>query len=160
MKKYRNNGVIGAILDEYEKALTELEHIIINLTIEDLVTVVDRKTEDPDCKSIQTILTHIINSGYVYVIEIRKSFGEKIDFVKHKTYDTPEHYIFELKKMFQYNEQLFNDYPNSNIEVYDPEKKIVVSWGQRYDIEQLLEHAIVHILRHRRQIERFIIELI
>jgi len=27
-------------------------------------------------------------------------------------------------------------------------------WGQRYDLEQLLEHAIVHVLRHRRQIER------
>ena len=25
----------------------------------------------------------------------------------------------------------------------------------RYDAEQLLEHAIVHILRHRRQIEKF-----
>jgi hypothetical protein len=29
-------------------------------------------------------------------------------------------------------------------------------WGQTYDLEQLLEHAIVHILRHRRQIERFV----
>ena len=29
-------------------------------------------------------------------------------------------------------------------------------WGVRYDLEQLLEHAVVHILRHRRQIEKFI----
>jgi hypothetical protein len=29
-------------------------------------------------------------------------------------------------------------------------------WGANYDLEQLLEHAIVHILRHRRQIERFL----
>jgi uncharacterized damage-inducible protein DinB len=27
-------------------------------------------------------------------------------------------------------------------------------WGVTYDLEQLLEHAIVHLLRHRRQIER------
>jgi hypothetical protein len=27
-------------------------------------------------------------------------------------------------------------------------------WGVTYDLEQLLEHAVVHILRHRRQIER------
>ena len=33
--------------------------------------------------------------------------------------------------------------------------KMKVSWGQEYDLEQLLEHAIVHILRHRRQVERF-----
>jgi len=30
------------------------------------------------------------------------------------------------------------------------------SWGENYDFEQLLEHAIVHILRHRRQIERLL----
>lgn len=29
-------------------------------------------------------------------------------------------------------------------------------WGVTYDLEQLLEHAIVHVLRHRRQIEKFI----
>jgi uncharacterized damage-inducible protein DinB len=29
-------------------------------------------------------------------------------------------------------------------------------WGVIYNLEQLLEHAIVHILRHRRQIEKFI----
>ena len=27
--------------------------------------------------------------------------------------------------------------------------------GQVYNIEQIAEHAIVHILRHRRQIEKF-----
>ncbi len=29
-------------------------------------------------------------------------------------------------------------------------------WGVRYDLEQLLEHAIVHVLRHRRQIEKLL----
>ena len=28
------------------------------------------------------------------------------------------------------------------------------NWGTKYDLEQILEHAIVHVLRHRRQIER------
>jgi hypothetical protein len=27
-------------------------------------------------------------------------------------------------------------------------------WGPTYNLEQMLEHAIVHILRHRRQIEK------
>lgn len=156
-KKYRNNGAIGAILDEYEKALTELEHVIIDLTNEDLITIIDNKTEDSDCKSIQTILTHVIRSGYNYVIEIRKSFGKKIDFVEHRTFSTTKQYRLELKEMLKYNEQLFNDYPNLNLEEYVSGKKILVKWGQRYDIEQLFEHAIVHILRHRRQIEKFLI---
>ena len=29
-------------------------------------------------------------------------------------------------------------------------------WGTVYDFEQMFEHAIVHILRHRRQIDRFL----
>ena len=36
--------------------------------------------------------------------------------------------------------------------------KMRVRWGPVYDLEQMLEHAIVHILRHRRQIERFLTE--
>jgi uncharacterized damage-inducible protein DinB len=158
-KQYRDNGAIGAILDEYEKSLTELEHVIVDLTTEDLTTIVDHKTEDSDCKSIQTILTHVVSAGYNYAIEIRNSLGEKIDFTEHKTLLTAEQYSSELKEMFRYNEQLFNDYPNLNIEEHNSEKKILVRWGHRYDIEQLFEHAIVHILRHRRQIERFLMRL-
>ena len=61
--------------------------------------------------------------------------------------------------MFKYNEKLFSDYPNVSIEEFNNDKKIKVRWGQSYDVEQLYEHAIVHILRHRRQIERFIQKL-
>jgi hypothetical protein len=45
------------------------------------------------------------------------------------------------------------------LEELDNEKKILTRWGQVFDYDQLLEHAIVHILRHRRQIERFKIML-
>ena len=30
-----------------------------------------------------------------------------------------------------------------------------VRWGSRYDPEMLLEHAVCHVLRHRRQLERW-----
>ena len=159
MKQYRNNGAIGAILDEYEKSVEELKKVLTNISNEQLTTIVDNKTSDPDCKSIQTILTHVIRAGYCYVIEIRKSVGEPIDYVERKTFDSIEQYKSSLDKMFKYNEQLFKDYPNLIIEEKELNKKIKVAWGQHYDIEQLLEHAIVHILRHRRQIERFLIIL-
>jgi len=159
MKKYRNSGAIGAILDEYEKAITELQSLLNKVSNKDLITIVDVKTEDSDCKSIQTVLTHIVRSGYCYIIEIRKSLGEQIDFVEKRTLNSIEEYQNELKKMFKYNEKLFEDYPNLRLEETNLKKKILVKWGQQYDVEQLLEHAIVHILRHRRQIERFLIKL-
>ena len=124
-----------------------------------MITIVDEKTEDSDCKSIQTVLSHIVRAGYCYIIEIRKSLGEQIDFVEKRTLNNVAEYQNELKKMFKYTEKLFEDYPNLRLEETDREKKILVKWGQQYDVEQLLEHAIVHILRHRRQIERFLIKL-
>ncbi len=159
VKRYRNTGAIGAILDEYEKSLRELKTILRDVTDTELTTIVDSETKDPDCKSIQNILTHVIRAGYCYIIEIRRALGEKIDYSENKTFTTIKSYLEELDAMFQYNEQLFIAYPNLNIEETNPKKKITVRWGQQYDIEQLMEHTIVHILRHRRQIERFLIQL-
>ena len=159
MQKYRNNGAIGALLDEYEKAIGELKTVLADVSPNELTTIVDHKTEDPDCKSIQTILTHVIRSGYCYIIEIRRHLNEKIEFVEREILLSVEEYQEELVNMFRYSERLFDDYPNLNLETMENDKKMIVRWGQVYDVEQLFEHAIVHILRHRRQIERYLIEL-
>lgn len=159
MKQFRNTGAKGALLDEYEKALNELKDLIASITSTELTIIVDAQTTDPDCKSIQTVLTHVIRAGYNYVNEIRKSQGETVSFYKSEVLHSTNAYIEALDTMFKYNVALFNAYPNIEIETLDDTKKMFVSWGHRYDIEQLLEHAIVHILRHRRQIERFLIDL-
>lgn len=159
MKKYRDNGAIGAILDEYEKALLELQDLIVDISSEELSVIVDKKTKDPDCKSIQTILSHVVQSGYAYIIYVRKAKGEKIEFPEKVLLPTTSDYHAALQTMFKVNEQLFVDYPNLKIEELNNGKKIITNWGQIYDVEQILEHAIVHILRHRRQIERFLIKL-
>jgi len=156
---FRNNGAIGALLDEYEKILIELQNVISTISKEELIKIVDENTKDPDCKSIQTVLTHVISSGYYYAIVIRKYLEESINYKEEIILNSVEEYSAELQEMFQYYVQLFEDYPNIEIEVYDNNKKIVTRWGQRYDVEQLLEHAIVHVLRHRRQIEKFIVKL-
>ncbi len=151
----RNNGAIGALLDEYEKAIKELKVVIQNVTPDDLVLVLDNETKDKDCKSIQTILSHVVESGYNYAVVIRKWLGEELEYKNKESLYSVVDYNFALDKMFEYNEELFNNYPNIQLEEYNPNKKINVRWGQIYDVDQLFEHAIVHILRHRRQIERF-----
>ncbi len=157
--QFRNNGAIGALLDEYEKSIIELQDVISSISKEELVIIADKITEDPECKSIQTVLTHVINSGYYYAIVIRNYLGESINNKEEILLNSIEEYSVELQKMFQYNVQLFEDYPNIEIEVHDKNKKILTRWGQRYDVEQLLEHAIVHVLRHRRQVEKFLIKI-
>lgn len=156
--KFRTNGASGAILDEYEKSINELISVISNISDDQLIKIMDTETTNEECKSIQTILSHIVQSGYTYAIEVRRWMGEDIFYKEVQLLPSSNEYALALIEMFAYNEKLFNDYPNLVLEEYDPSKKIKVRWGQSYDVEQLFEHAIVHVLRHRRQIEKFISE--
>jgi len=159
MKTYRDNGAIGALLDEYEKAYLELDVLISSVSPSQLIEIVDPHTEDQDCRSIQTILSHVIQAGYTYVVETRKSLGEQVDYYSPGLLNSIPEYQTALKRMFEYNLALFADHPNIQLEHYNPNEKFTVRWGQLYDVEQIMEHAIVHILRHRRQIERFLLKM-
>ncbi len=159
MKVYRDNGAIGALLDEYEKAILELIETIASISEQELTTIVDKTTDDPTCRSIQTILSHVVRAGYTYTIEIRQHLGEEIDHRTDVSLGSSLAYQEALLTMFQANVALFEEYPTIVLEEHEQAKKKHVRWGQYYDVEQLMEHAIVHILRHRRQIERFLIRL-
>ena len=153
--KYRSNGAKAALLDEYERSINDLKKVIEDIAPNELSIIVDPHTKDQDCISIQSILTHVVRAGYTYSIEIRKYQGEQLDYKKRRTLNSAQSYISALDSMFDYCEKTFNLYPDLSIEEYDEKNKMKVAWGQNYDVEQLMEHAIVHILRHRRQIERF-----
>lgn len=157
--KYRNNGAKGALLDEYERAVQELKNLLSEVSKVELIAIADSETDDLDCISIQSILTHVISASYNYVVEIRRSQGENLEKKPKVILDSIPAYIQGLEAAFSFNVSLFDHYPNLKLEENDPRKKMKVSWGQSYDTEQLLEHAIVHILRHRRQIERFLLKL-
>lgn len=154
-KEFRNNGAIGALLDEYEKALNELIETINDISEKELAKIIDFETDDEDCRSIQSVLAHVVQSGYTYAIEVKKWLGEKVDYRNKILLKTVKEYQLALNQMFNFTETLFNDYPNLKLTEFDEKQKIKVRWGQAFDIEQLMQHAIVHILRHRRQIEIF-----
>jgi len=147
---------ITALLGEYKKALDELIRVIKPLDDIRLAVVVDHETTDPDCKSIQTVLTHVVRSGYGYTVYIENFLGHNKTRPERVTLSSADQYIDQLNAVFEYCLNFFRNNPNLAIEEMDNSKKINVDWGQQYDIEQLMEHAIVHILRHRRQIEHFI----
>lgn len=124
--RYRNNGAIGALLDEYEKSVAELKHVIVDLTSVELTKIVDPETKDKDCRSIQTILSHVVESGYTYVIEIRKSLEEDIGYAKKEKFDSIDEYIIARDKMFKFNEKLFQDHPAIKLEDFSCDKKFTV----------------------------------
>ncbi|MEO8516775.1 MAG: DinB family protein [Flavobacterium sp.] len=152
---HNRQGAIGAILDEYSKAIIELQEVIKNITPSDLTTIVDQTTQNPDCKSIQTILTHVVGSGYSYSIYIQELKNSSARIRQKNTRESASDYIDDLNSVLAFTFETFSDFEDHEFEEFEVVKKIKTSWGQIYDIEQIMEHAIVHILRHRRQIEKF-----
>jgi hypothetical protein len=152
-KKYRK-GAIGALMDEYERATVDLKNLIGQIAESDFIKIIDSDTKDEDCKSVQTIISHVINSGYSYSNYIRDWFSIPKSSPARRLYSKYE-FILELNKMLAYtSETLEGKWKFSDDEIQ--KIKMIVQWGPQYDLEQILEHAIVHILRHRRQIEKFI----
>ena len=154
MEKLFRKGAIGALTDEYEKALNELKGLLIQIPDAEFQKVYNEKT-DVDFQSIRNIVLHIINSGYGYANHIRKRFGNSYVVPQIAIKET-EQGIFKLDKMFEYTVETFEDKWHLT---YDELMNTIIktSWTT-YDLEAIIEHAIVHILRHRLQIEKMIVE--
>jgi uncharacterized damage-inducible protein DinB len=151
--KFRKGG-IGALMDEYERAANEFKNLVEKITEQEFIKIVDPETKDEDCRSVQTIISHVINSGYSYANYIRDWYSINKSSPNRRLYLKKE-FANEFDKMVTYTSStLEGKWEFSDNEI---QKVImIVRWGPQYDLEQLLEHAIVHILRHRRQIEKFI----
>jgi len=153
MKKNYREGAIGAGMDEYERAAEELKNLVGNISESDFVKIVDAETKDEDCRSVQTIVSHVINSGFGYANYIRDWFSIPKSSPERRLISLND-FSMEVDKMLAYTSETLQDkweYSDEEIQ----KVKMVVRWGPQYDFEQLIEHAIVHILRHRRQIEKF-----
>ncbi|MFY9557887.1 MAG: DinB family protein [Blastocatellia bacterium] len=155
MKTYRK-GPIGALMDEYERASSHLKLLLRDISEEQFIQVLDSRTDDEQCRSVQTIITHVVGAGYGYADYIRKYFAIGPTSPVRKMLQRREAEA-QLDAMLDYTARSLE----GRWEMTDDEIAGVVidsSWGVRYDMEQLLEHAIVHVLRHRRQIERLLQE--
>ncbi|MET0649522.1 MAG: DinB family protein [Pyrinomonadaceae bacterium] len=153
MRESYREGAVGALMDEYERAVWELQRLIERTNEEDLALVVDQETRDDDCRSVQTIVSHVVNSGYGYADLLRKQFSLPSTRPPKALLSRGES-LEQLDAVLAYTtETLEGRWRMADEEISGA--VINTGWGVRYDIEQLLEHAIVHVLRHRRQIEKF-----
>ena len=149
-------GSVGSLMDEYERAAFELKFILQNVGEEDYTRIADAETKDEDCRSIQTVMNHVVRSGYGYANYIREQFSMKIELFENRWF-THQEIGEEIDKMLAYTIETLD----GNWELSDKEmNKIVIKSAENFTetLEQLLEHAIVHILRHRRQIDKFLLK--
>lgn len=141
-------------MEEYERAAAELVAVIDALTDEEFELVRDRETGDDDCRSIQTVAVHVVRAGYGYAVLLRRAWGIEDRPPWPRTLARRDVYE-RIAEMLDYTrDTLDGRWQISEGEA--AELRIEAPWGPVYDLEQLLEHAIVHVLRHRRQIERFL----
>src|SRR4030095_13591060 len=154
--KQELTGTIGALLDEYKKAINELISVVKSLNSKEILAIKDDKTTDQNCRSVQTILTHVVYAGYGYTNFIENHYGSKKERRPRQFFENADDYIQELNGMFDDCQNFFMEHAGIELEEYDASKKILTHWGQVYDIDQMMEHAIVHVLKHRRQIQRFV----
>ena len=155
MNTTRKQNAVFAFLDEYKKAINELKFTIAELNEKEITEILDKETLNPECSSIQRILTHVISSGYSYCIYIQNHRNINSIRPEQKFRSSAKEYLNDLDNIIAFTNETFSNIYDDELEEFNGSDKIATKWGQAYDIEQMLEHSIVHILRHRRQIENF-----
>jgi len=153
--KYKfRSGALGALMDEYERAADDLKDIIEKTSQKNFEKIIDNSTSDEECRSIKSIINHVVAAGYRYANQIRIMLGIKPYIPEYKI-ETPLEAIRGIDKVLILTANSVEGKWNLTSEEIN-ETLQETKWGF-YNIEMMFEHAIVHILRHRRQIEKFLL---
>lgn len=149
------SGSLRAVLDEYARAICEYESVIMSIP----AGAYSQRTllSDDEFAIVADIARHVVGAAHSYAFHISRAL-DNLDgpFPKREfTVETREAAVAALWEAFDHMVEVLErikDWSDSK----QAEVRFVSRWKQPYDIEQMLEHAIVHILRHRRQLERWI----
>ncbi len=155
LKEPGRAGVFGALMDEYARAAEDFCRVIEAMPPERFLA---DPAADPRGFSPRVMCAHAIAAGHRYSDYIRKARG--MEFVERYELDpeqlqSPSEVRPRLREVFAYTEDSLAGLQGL------PEEEVAritfqVRWGPTYDPEMILEHAIVHLLRHRRQVERWL----
>jgi hypothetical protein len=148
-------GPFGALMDEYAKAAAEFCAVLDGFAGARYASA--RPRNDEDTRTPRALSAHVVGAARRYADYVRKRRG--LPFVERALVDPatlpdPAAVRRGLGEALRYTEGALDGF-------YDvPEAEILattfaVRWGPQYDPEMILEHAIVHLLRHRRQLERW-----
>lgn len=152
MKPNYRPGALGALLDEYERVAAELRSVLLKLPEAEYTRIIDPNTNDENCRSAQPIMAHVISAGYGYAACIRSAFRIEAE-RPPKRLPAYDQVLPELEAMLAYTLATFEGrWECSSVDIRNTVMR--TSWHVTYDLEQMLEHAIVHVMRHRRQIEK------
>jgi uncharacterized damage-inducible protein DinB len=149
---YKYSGA-GSLIQLHAKYLTEYlsvwkkaKKLNINLP----------ETKDVDYESLDTLLRHVLRAARGYMTWM----CEKLNIADPEIKPTPEAKVIE-KESDEYLIHLLEKWHLPLVEI--PEEKFhspvyKSRWGVEYCIDAMLEHAVMHPIRHSYQLERLIDE--
>lgn len=148
-------GPFGALMDEYARAAEDFCRVVetFDLTRFDA----ERPSNNPNTVSPRAICLHVIGAAHRYAHYIRKARG--VDFVER--YDAEPAQLRspqDVRRLLTEGTLLTEETVEPLLNATEQEIQALsfaVRWGPRYDPEMILEHAVCHVLRHRRQLERW-----
>lgn len=140
------------MMDEYERAAQELARVVEEISDADYEKIFDAQTANEDCRSVQAIMSHVVYAARCYIHTIREAFSLATEKPVKKQLSKQEA-LAQLGQVLAYTAESFEGkWDMSDEETYT----IMMNIDYPESLEQKMEHAIVHILRHRRQIEKFL----
>ena len=149
------SGPFGALMDEYARAAENFCRAIEGFDRARFDA--ERPSNNPNTVSPRAICLHVIGAAYRYAHYIRKARG--IDFVERYDADpTRLRSPLEVRALLIEAIVLTEETVEPLLTATEQEIQklsFTVRWGPRYDPEMILEHAVCHLLRHRRQLERW-----
>lgn len=146
-------GMFGAILDEYTRAAEEFCRTVEALP-EDRFHE-ERESPDTETVSLRAICGHVAVAAWNYAdyIRIARGLPRILRPFEKDAVATPFALRPLLVQALRHTEATVDGCPTDQAGL--DALRFQVRWGPTYDPEMILEHAIVHLLRHRRQIERW-----
>jgi hypothetical protein len=149
------SGPFGALMDEYARAAGEFCAVVERFDLAPFDAT--RPSNDPNTVSPRAICLHVIGAAHRYAHYIRKARG--VDFVDRYQADPARlHSPRDVRGLLTEGIVLTEQTVEPLLKATEEEIQALsfkVRWGPRYDPEMILEHAVCHLLRHRRQLERW-----
>jgi hypothetical protein len=149
------SGPFGALMDEYARAAEDFCRVVERFDLARFDA--ERPSDNPNTVSPRAICLHVIGAAHRYAHYIRKARG--VDFVERYEADparlrTPQEVRTLLTEGILLTEETVEPLLNATEQEIQA-LSFAVRWGPRYDPEMILEHAVCHLLRHRRQLDRW-----
>lgn len=142
-------------MDEYARAAEDFCRVVERFDLARFDA--ERPSDNPNTVSPRAICLHVIGGAHRYAHYIRQALG--VDFVDGYEADPALlHSPRDVRGLLTEGIVLTEQTVEPLLKVTEQEIQalsFMVRWGSRYDPEMILEHSVCHLLRHRRQLQRW-----